>query len=859
MSQSNIATSLGSFVFERYVICCDARQILVDGEPAKLGARAFDLLLVLIAHRDRVVSKNELLDLIWPGLVVEENNLQVHVSALRKLLGPQTISTIPGRGYRFTATLGAAKSTTAAPAPASEATSITQLTDGRPERRAPDRIREPPTLFGRDNDLAALTDLMRTNRLVTITGAGGIGKTALAQALTRTMAPAYSHGVGLVDLAPLTDAAQLAPTIASTLQVTLGGVEVDGNPCDRERNPDNTALALTEALADRHMLIVLDNCEHLIQPVAMLVSALLAKAPKLYFLATSQEPLKLQPEQIYRVATLDVPKITTLVEARQAGAVRLFENRAHAADARFVLTENNIAAVVDICAQLDGIALAIELAAARVQLLGVQGLRDRLGQRLFVLNGGSRVATPRHRTLRAALDWSHALLSAEQQAVFRRLGVMSGSFGLDASQRVAAFADIDEWAALDHLGALVEKSLVTVEANEAGEMRYRMLETMRQFALERLEESGEQTATRERHLRYFLALAEEAKPQLLGAAQGAWLDRLDRDRDNLFSAHAWCDQVPDGTLRGLKLVNALMRYWLSRGLLVQGHQAYLHALARPAIDGEAYQHLRCEGLLNAGWLCSYRGLDNDALRLLTEAIAHARTGGFNKLLANALARLGFVSLSLHDRGSARVHLEEAVTLSRLLADEPWLVGLALSSLAELERLEGHVDVAEALYEESLRHVRTTGDRLRTMIGLNNLAMVAVATGDVQHARERLIESLAISDELDSRRGRLVAMEVCAGLAAHLKLWELAARFDGAADTHTVQMGRRRDVADMAFLAPLVARARAALGADGYAAAQTGARILNYGDAVDAMRQWLMNNEDNSAVALNANSSQHAAQ
>ncbi len=506
MSAANISANDDELAFEQCVIRRDTRQLLVDGEPAKLGARAFDLLLVLIAHRDRVVSKNELLDLIWPGLVVEENNLQVQVSALRKLLGPQTISTIPGRGYRFTATLGAAKSTTAAPDPAglaSTSTSIMQLTDGRPERRAPDRIREPPALFGRDNDLAALTDLMRTNRLVTITGAGGIGKTALAQALTRTMAPAYSHGVGLVDLAPLTDAAQLAPTIASALQVTLGGVEVDGSPCDRERNPDDTALALTQALADRHMLIVLDNCEHLIQPVARLVSALLAKAPKLYFLATSQEPLKLQPEQIYRVATLDVPKITTLVEARQAGAVRLFENRAHAADARFVLNESNIAAVVDICAQLDGIALAIELAAARVQLLGVQGLRDRLGQRLFVLNGGSRVATPRHRTLRAALDWSHALLSAEQQAVFRRLGVMSGSFGLDASQQVAAFAEIDEWAVLDHLGALVEKSLVTVEANETGEMRYRMLETMRQFALERLEESGEQTATCERHLRYF--------------------------------------------------------------------------------------------------------------------------------------------------------------------------------------------------------------------------------------------------------------------------------------------------------------------------------------------------------------------
>ena len=822
------STIAADFVFDRCAIRREARQVLVDGLPVRLGARAFDLLLVLIEHRDRVVNKNELLEIVWPGLVIEENNLQVHVSALRKLLGPATIATIPGRGYRFTATL----MSSAGGSSEAHVASHGEMSAATPARRSTDRQSEEPNLFGRDEDFRAVTGLVIAHRLVTLVGAGGIGKTVLAHAVARSLNAAFSHGVCVVDLAPLTDAQQLAAVVAGALQVTLGHGEV--------------SVALADALKARHMLIVLDNCEHLVQSAALLAATLLHVAPRLHLLATSQEPLKLQHEQLYRVGTLAVPARITLEEAKAAGAVRLFEHRAHAADQRFVLDESNFAAVVDICVQLDGIALAIELAAARVQLLGVQGLRDRLGQRLFVLSGGSRVAPPRQRTLRAALEWSHTLLSVEQQAVFRRLGVMSGSFGLDASQQVAALGTIDQWAVLDHLGALVEKSLINVEADADGVMRYRMLETMRQFALERLAESGEQHATRERHLACFLALALEAKVQLEGPQQGAWLKRLDHDRDNFFAAHAWCNHADDGAVRGLRLVNALPRFWLSRGLLVQGHHAYLEALARGRSEdglndpqrGEEYDHLSCEGLLHAGRLCGYRGLDDESATLLDESVLIARRSGFTELLSSALSHLGFVRLSLHDRAGARVYLEEALTLARQLGDAPGRVNLTAANLAELERVEGHLGAAEALYEEGLHHVRVTGDRLRTMIALNNLAMVAVVKGNDQRARAMLIESLAISDELGSRRGRLVVMEVCAGFAAHLGLWELAARFDGAADIHTVQMGRRRDIADAAFLAPFIERARAVLGVEGYATAEAAGRALSYDDAVAAMQKWL---------------------
>ena len=830
------STIAADFVFDHCAVLREARQVLIDGQPARLGARAFDLLLVLIEHRDRVVSKNELLDLVWPGLVIEENNLQVHVSALRKLLGPQTIATIPGRGYRFTATI----TPLAVGAGEKPANHSDDAPVAMPARRSTDRRNEDLTLFGRDDDVKAVTGLVNAHRLVTLVGAGGIGKTVLAHAVVRAMTPAFTHAVCIVDLAPLTEASQLAAVVAGALQVTLGSGEA--------------AFALADAVKQRHMMIVFDNCEHLVAPIALLVATLLQGAPKLHLLATSQEPLKLRAEQIYRVGTLAVPAGDTLVEAAGTGAIRLFEHRARAANQRFVLDESNVAAVVDICTKLDGIPLAIELAAARVQLLGVQGLRDRLGQRLFVLGGGSRVAPQRHRTLRAALEWSHTLLSIEQQAVFRRLGVMSGSFGLDASQYVAAIGAIDTWAVLDHLGALVEKSLISALPDADGEVRYRLLETMRQFALERLAESGEQLATRERHLACFLALAQAAKAQLEGPEQGAWLKRLDHDRDNLLSAHAWCNHADDGAVRGLQLVNALPRFWLSRGLLVQGHHAYLEALARTQPSGEydgplqsqdvvldrteAYARLRCEGLLHAGRLCGYRGLDADSAALLEECISIGRQRGFTDLVASALSHLGFVRLSLHALPEARAYLDEALALARQIGDKPGLVNIAVANMAELERVEGHLDAAEALYEEGLRHVRATGDRLRTMIGLNNLGMVAVANGDTRRARKMLIESLAISDELDSRRGRLVVMEVCAGLAAHLGLWALAARFDGAADIHTVQMGRRRDIADAAFLAPFIERARAALGTAAFETTENAGRELSYGDAITEMRGWL---------------------
>ena len=805
------SANTSDFTFGHCVVQASARQLLIDGKPAKLGARAFDVLLALIDRGDRTVSKNELLDIVWPGLVVEENNLQVHIWTLRKLLGPQAISTIPGRGYRFTAAL-AAEVESAKAEPLSTGAQVSQFAE------------IAATLFGREHDLVALPQCVIAHRLVTIIGTGGIGKTSLAKAVASAVKPTFADGAWLVDLAALDDGAQLAPVIARTLNVTLGaGASAD---------------ALAIALQQQHLLIVLDNCEHLLLPVATLAAQLLGAAPKLHLLATSQEQLKLPGEHLYRVGTLALPAEATLDKARHTGAVRLFEERARQADMRFMLTEGNIEAVVDICTQLDGVALAIELAAARVALLGVHGVRDRLGQRLSLLSSTSRALSERHRTLRAALQWSHALLSVEQKIVFRRLGVMAGRFSLDAAQQVAADDAIDEWAVLDHLGALVEKSLVAAESDSRGEMSYRMLETMRHFALERIAESDEEQVTRERHLAFFLALAERAEAPLCGPQQGVWLDRLSIDRDNLLAALAWCEHTASGSERGLRLTTALERFWLSRGMMAQGHLACVAALALPGAD--QHPKLCCEAWLLSGHMLSYRGLDVEAIMQFQKSVALARSGGFTVLLSRALSRLGYAYLSTHDLKTARACLEEAFALGRPIGDQSGHVNIAANSLAELERLEGNIDAARALYEGELRKVRENGDRLSTMIGLNNLSMVAVVQHDHSRACAMLLESLAISDELGSRRGRLVVMEVCAGLAASLEQWPLTPRFDGAADVHTVQMGRRRDLPDVAFLAPLVEQAKAAFGQVEYDAALAAGRALSYDEAVAEMTQWLRN-------------------
>jgi len=495
------------------------RRLLVDGKPAALGARALDVLIALAERAGQLVSKNELIDLVWPGLVVEENNLQVQVSALRKLLGGEIIATIPGRGYRFTARVN--DTPLAPPESLSSATAETTLRTNLPAWL--------PPLLGRDDDLVALGSLIEHHHLVTIVGAGGMGKTLLAQTLLHARRGAYAHGVCWVELAPVTDAAALPGAIAAALGVRLGTGE-------------EPLAALAAALAALTLLIGLDNAEHLLAGVAKVAQALHGAAPALRLVITSQAPLKLAPERVYRLGALSMPQgPVAAAVALDFGAVALFVDRAQAADARFALTDANVPAVIELCRALDGLALAIELAAARAPMLGVQRLAASLDERLRLLTTSrNREAPERQQTLRAALEWSHGFLDERERAVFRRLSVIKGSASLDLIQQIAADppgqGDLDEWAVLDALTVLIERSLVVPVGIDDADLppRYRLLDSPRAFARELLAAAGETEAVAMRHVRAVVALCELLHAQRFSGEIGidAWEERARADLDN---------------------------------------------------------------------------------------------------------------------------------------------------------------------------------------------------------------------------------------------------------------------------------------------------------------------------------------
>ena len=390
MLLSDLPPSPAALRFGRFELQTTERQLLIDGRPALLGARAFDLLVALVERPGELVRKHELLERVWPGQVVEENNIAVQVNALRKLLGGEAIGTVPGRGYRFTARLdGMAVAALATPAP------LSALQTHLP--------RALPTLQGRGNDLAALGALIDGHPLVTVTGAGGVGKTLLVQHLLDARRRVYRHGVCWVELASVADEAALPATLAAALGVPLGG----GDALD--------ALAL--AVGPLDLLLALDNAEHLASDVGRLATRLIDSAPDLKLVVTSQVPLGVAAERVLRLAVLDVPPPGASVEqARASGAVALFVDRAQAAGARFALTDANVSAVVALCRSLDGLALAIELAAARTPILGIHGLACSMGDRLQLLTRNRNHEAPaRQRTLRAALEWRHGFLDGAAQ------------------------------------------------------------------------------------------------------------------------------------------------------------------------------------------------------------------------------------------------------------------------------------------------------------------------------------------------------------------------------------------------------------------------------------------------------------
>ncbi len=731
-------TTTNDISFERCVIRPSQRDVLIGGKPAKLGARAFDLLLTLVEHRERVVSKNELLDLVWPGMIVEENNLQVHISALRKLLGPQVIATIPGRGYRFTAVLegvatnaesATASATTedvAISAPAAPAASAAPTEKGN----LPSTV---PTLFGRDGDIAAVTKLVTIHRLVTIVGAGGLGKTRLAQAAAHTLRDAHTYGDGvwLVELAPVSDPALLPAAIAQALGFTLPG----------KKSAQDEVI---DTLHNRALLLVLDNCEHVVEAASAFAQAVMDHAPGVHLLATSQELLKVNGEHLYRLAPLALPTANELAAAQASGAVALFVERVNALQPSFTLTEHNVADVTDVCRQLDGLPLAIELAAARVPLLGVAGVRERLNERFRMLTGGARAAPRRHHTLRDMLAWSHSLLTADERAVFRRAGVFVGGFTLPAAQHALADAQLDEWAVLDHLGALVDKSLLVADPTEPP--RYRLLESARAYALEKLREAGEHEPTRERHARAMLVLFEAADAQMWTLTRDERFERCLPDIDNLRAALDWAQDLGDAELH-IALAGASGWMWSDSELVVEGKlrselaMTRIDAAAAPAL--EARMQMRWSRYPHANGAVRFKAI-------LRAAELYLRMGDLRGLYVAAAfavgtaAQNGDMAASEHwARETERLYDPAWPSASR------WQLLMARSELAYYKH--HHYEEFEAVLDEILCLATTLGDQHLMRTALGNLMVAASARGDfaLAVARGRALGTLLRRDRFET--------------------------------------------------------------------------------------------------------------
>jgi predicted ATPase/DNA-binding CsgD family transcriptional regulator/tetratricopeptide (TPR) repeat protein len=599
--------------------------------------------------------------------------------------------------------------------------------------------RQLTSFVGRERELAEINRLLgeasTSSRLLTLTGPGGCGKTRLAVRVTENCRESYGNGVAVVELAALVDAS-LAPQFLAS---ALGVLDVPGRPI---------VTTLVEQLRQRDLLVVLDNCEHLVDACAALVETLLLACPRLSILATSREMLGVPGEIAWAVPALSTPgsdalttDAATLVrEAPRYEAIRLFVERARLVQPSFQITTQNVATLVRICRRLDGMPLPIELSAARVRHLSLEQIEERLNDCFVVLSAGSRTSTARHRTLWATIDWSYGLLEETKRALFRRLSVFAGGFTLEAAEAVCG-------ASLGLLGQLVDKSLVVAEHAAGGNTRYRLLETIRQYAAEQLRATGEVMTTQRAHAEYFLQLAETAEPWLTSSQRGKWRDRLVTEYDNLRVTIAWSQQGSGEIEVGLRLAGALWWFWNLHAQLSEGRAKVEALLTHP--DSRRRTAARAKALTSAGAIAWLQNDYATGRAWLAESVEIWREVGGDRGLANALAILALAEMRLGDLTTATAHAAEGVERFRAV-EAPWGLAMALNNLGYVNSASGDYPAAQAHLAESIQRFRELGDTWGVALALSNRGYLDYRLGEYSRARASLEESLAIWRALDHR-------------------------------------------------------------------------------------------------------------
>ena len=713
-----------TFIFGSFRLIPAQRMLLDDGKPLRLGSRALDILITLVEHAGETISRQQLIAHTWPDTVVDDGALRVHVAALRKALGDgradrRYVANNPGRGYAFIAPVVREKTASPLVVPTGMA-----------------EVGNLPALLtrviGRDDVIAALAGQLDRRRFLTIVGPGGIGKTTVAVAIADAMRALYKDGVWFVGLAPLSEP-ELVP---SALAAALGILPSNTNPVQ----------GLTAWLRDKSSLIILDSCEHVIDAAATLVEVVLKLAPSVSILTTSREPLRAEGETLHRLAALDLPSNSVDLSADDAlrySAIQLFNERAMAAADSFAFGDADVPAVFEICRRLDGIPLALELAAARVGVFGVSDLAAHLDDRFHVLTSGRRTALPRHQTLGAVVDWSYQLLPEEERAVLRRLSVFVGDFTLEAAVAIATDPGLSN--GVDHVANLVSKSLIA--ADPRGEVaRYRLLDTTRIYAFEKLKSSGEFQQAARLHAEYYRALFAPADAESESWSQAQWLAVYGRHLDNVRAALDWAFSPEGDPQIGVALTVATVPLWVQLSLLGECRERAERALAMLKGDEAGTMRPRMQLTWALGWSLMYgvgrareassawvttldlaERLNDTTYRLralwsscidqfnngdLRTALAFARrfsglapesSDAIDLMMADRL--LATAQHYFGDQRAARYHIDRALAQLATLAHQPQIVRVRFEMRVSTHYFQARILWLQGLAEQALKVVQ----------------------------------------------------------------------------------------------------------------------------------------------------------